>query len=118
MEDARVWEFEESLWTGDAEQYRALIDEECLMVLPAQPFVFTGEEAIAAVQDTPRWDAVSFSRQQVARPEEGLIVMSYKAEATRGAESYAAFCTTTIRRLTHDEWRVLQHQQTIPLTES
>lgn len=117
MEDARIWEFEASLWTGDAERYRALIDEECLMVLPAEPFVHTGEQAIAAVQDTPRWDEVSFSHQQVARPQEGLIVIAYKAEARRDEEGYTAYYTTTIRRLAHDEWRVVQHQQTVPLTQ-
>ncbi len=118
MEDARVWEFEESLWVGDAEHYRELIDPECLMVLPAEPFVFTGEEAIEAVQDTPRWDEVAFSHQSVARPQEGLIVLNYKAKARRGEETYAAYCTSTLRRLGHDEWRVVQHQQTVPLTQS
>ena len=117
MEDARIWEFEESLWTGDAAHYRELIDDECLMVLPAEPFVFTGEQAIAAVQDTPRWDEVTFSQQQVSRPQEGLIVISYKAEARRADEGYAAYCTTTMRWLAHEVWRVVQHQQTIALKQ-
>ncbi len=116
MEDARVWEFERSLWTGGAETYEALIDDECLMVLPAQPYVFTAEQAIAAVEDTPRWSEVTFSEEQVVRPQEGLIVLSYRAEAKRSDRSYVAFCTSTIRRLAHDEWRVVQHQQTVPLT--
>lgn len=50
MEDARVWEFESSLWTGDAERYQELIDPECLMVLPEQDYVYTGTQAIEAVQ--------------------------------------------------------------------
>lgn len=116
MEDTRVWEFEESLWVGDAARYHELIDDACLMVLPEQSYVFTGEQAIEAVSKTPRWSKVEFSEQQVARPQEGLIVLAYRATATRDDESYAAFCTTTIRRLAHDEWRVVQHQQTIPLT--
>lgn len=116
MEDTRVWEFERSLWVGDAERYHELIDDQCLMVLPAQPHVFTGEQATQAVQDTPRWSEVSFSDQQVARPQEGLIVLAYQASAKRDDEHYTAFCTTTIRRLAHDEWRVVQHQQTVPLT--
>ncbi|WP_296717989.1 DUF4440 domain-containing protein [Erythrobacter sp.] len=116
MEDARVWEFEQSLWTGDAEQYRELIDAECLMVLPERPYVFTGDQAIEAVAKTPRWSQVTFSEKQVARPQEGLIVVAYKAEADRDGRAYAAYCTTTMRRLEHDEWRVLQHQQTVPLT--
>ncbi len=113
MDDNRVWNFEESLWTGDAEQYRALIDDACVMVLPEQPFVFTGAQAIEAVADTPRWSAVRFSEQQIMRPQEGLIAIAYKAEASRdGSTGYSAYCTTTMRRLEHEEWRVVQHQQT------
>lgn len=114
MEDQRLWAFEESLWIGDAEHYRELIDDECVMVLPEQPFVFTGAQAVAAVADTPRWSAVTFGEQQVMRPQEGLIAIAYKVEATRGDEAYMAYCTTTIRRIEHEVWRVVQHQQTLP----
>ena len=115
MEDNRVWAFEESLWTGDAEHYRELIDAACVMVLPQPPFVFTGRRAIEAVADTPRWSKVAFSEKQIMRPQEGMIAIAYKAEATRdGAADYTAFCTTTMRRLEHDAWRVVQHQQTPP----
>ena len=116
MEDERVWGFEESLWVGDAEHYRALIDDECLMVLPATPFIVTGQQAVDAVAGTPRWSKVTLSDRQVARPQEGLIVIAYKATAEReGAAPYEAHCTSTLRRLAHDEWRVIQHQQTPPL---
>lgn len=116
MEDNRVWAFEESLWTGDAETYRTLIDAECVMVVPERPFVLTGEQAIETVSKTPRWEQVTFSEQQIMRPQEGLIAIAYKAEAEKGEERYTAYCTTTMRRLEHDEWRVVQHQQTPPLT--
>ncbi|WP_073975727.1 DUF4440 domain-containing protein [Erythrobacter donghaensis] len=115
MEDARVWDFERSLWTGGPEHYAQLIDPECLMVLPEHPYVFTGEQAIAAVQHTPRWSEVTFSEDRVARPQEGLIILAYRAEARRPDQAYDAVCTTTIRRLAHEEWRVVQHQQTVPL---
>ncbi len=113
MDDDRVWAFEESLWTGDAAHYHELIDDACVMVLPQPPFVMTGRQAIEAVADTPRWSDVTFSEQQIVRPQEGLIVLAYKAEAEReGSVGYAAHCTTTVRRLQHDVWRVVQHQQT------
>ena len=113
MDDDRVWVFDESLWIGDAEHYRELIDDACVMVLPQQPFVLTGVEAIAAVANTPRWSAVAFSEQRIVRPQEGLITIAYKAEAKRDeAPGYTAYCTTTMRRLEHDVWRVVQHQQT------
>lgn len=112
MDDQRVWAFEESLWTADAEHYREAIDDQCLMVVPHPPYALSGQQAIDAVTDTPRWSEVSLSERQVARPEEGLIVVAYKAEAKKEAVEYAAWCTSTYRRLSHDEWRVVQHQQT------
>ena len=115
MEDNRVWAFEESLWTGDAQHYSELIDDECVMALPKPPFMFTGEQAIKAVANTPRWSKVMFSEKQIMHPQEGLIVIAYKAEAIReGSTGYTAFCTTTMRRLEHNVWRVVQHQQTPP----
>jgi hypothetical protein len=120
MDDARVWDFEKSLWTGDAAHYKELIDDECLMVLPEPPYVMTGQEAIKAVADTPRWSRVELSDQQIARPQEGLIVIAYGAEAYRddGQKAYKAHCTSTYRRLEHERWRVIQHQQTPPLIAS
>ncbi len=116
MDDDRIWTFEESLWTADAAHYQESVDDECLMVLPTPPFVFTGQQAIDTVKDTPRWDQVSLTERQVARPQEGLIVVAYKAEAHKGGEAYLAYCTSTYRRIEHEVWTVVQHQQTPPLT--
>ena len=120
MNDDRVWEFEESLWTGSADHYRESIDDECLMVLPQPPYVMEGGQAIEAVAATPRWTEVTLDNRQVARPEEGLIVVAYHVHAQRDGEekAYEAHCTSTYRRLAHDEWRVVQHQQTPPVTAS
>jgi len=115
VDDNRVWNFEESLWTASAEHYQQSVDDECLMVLPAPPFVLSGQQAIDAVKDTPRWDKVAFSEQQVARPQEGLIVVAYHVDAERGDERYAAYCTSTYRWLSHENWSVVQHQQMVPL---
>lgn len=115
MDDDRVWNFEASLWTGDADHYRALIDEACLMVLPTEPHVLGGDEAVAAVSATPRWSEATFSEQRIARPEEGLIVVAYHMDASRDGEHYRAWCTSTYRRRGHEDWQVVQHQQTPPL---
>ena len=116
MDDARVWSFEESLWVGDADHYRELVDEECLMVLPQPPFVLGGAQAIEAVADTPRWSRVELSEGRISRPQEGLIVIAYHAKASRDDETYEANCTSTYRRLSPEVWRVVQHQQTPPLS--
>ena len=119
MDDDRVWTFEESLWTADAEHYRESIDDECLMVLPAPPYVMSGQQAVEAVSSTPRWSKVELSERQVKRPQEGLIVIAYKASAERdGIPPYVAHCTSTYRRLSHENWKVVQHQQTPPLVYS
>ncbi len=113
MEDQRIWAFEESLWTGDEEHYRESIDEACLMVLPKPPFVISGPQAIDAVSATPRWSSIELSERHVSRPQEGLIVVAYTAHATKqGTEDYVAHCSSTYRRLEHDRWKVVQHQQT------
>lgn len=114
MDDSRLWAFEESLWTGDADNYREKVDAECLMALPAEPFVFGGGQSLEAVIDTPRWDHVRFENQRAARPQEGLIVIAYTAHAERGEERYSAHCTSTLRRIEHEVWRVVQHSQTLP----
>ena len=118
MDDARIWSFEESLWLGDADHYRELIDEECVMVLPAEPHVFKAREAIEAVASTPRWSEAELSERQVMRPEEGLIVIAYRARASREGETYEAYCTTTMRRRGHEDWLVVQHSQLPPLVTS
>ncbi|HEY0029007.1 MAG TPA: DUF4440 domain-containing protein [Allosphingosinicella sp.] len=111
MDDARVWSFERDLWIGDPALYARAIDDECLMVLARPPFILSGEQAIAAVQSTPRWTEVAFADERISRPQEGLLVAAYSVRASRAGESVEAHCTTTYRRLAHEEWRVVQHQQ-------
>lgn len=114
MDDDRVWAFEESLWTGDADHYRESIDPACVMVVPQPPFVLESDAAVAAVSATPRWTSVAFSDGHIVRPQEGLIVIGYKVEARRdGHDGYVAWCTSTYRRLEHEVWKVVQHQQTV-----
>lgn len=116
MDDGRLWDFERDLWTGPREVYRERVDAEVVMALPAEPHLLRGEDAIRAVESTPQWDEAEFSEQAVSRPQEGLIVIGYHMRATReGHDPYEAWCTSTIRRLEHEVWRVVQHSQTVPL---
>lgn len=113
MDDDRIREFETALWIGGEDVYRRSIDPECLMVVPAAPFVMSGSEAIEAVSRTPRWERVEFDDLRIGRPEEGLIVLAYGVRASRGGEAYRAYCTSTYRRIEHEHWQVVQHQQTL-----
>lgn len=118
MDDTRVWAFEESLWKADWQHYRDSIEDDCVTVVPSEPHLLIGSAWVDAAADTPRWDEVHFAEQHVSRPQEGLIVIGYRAEARRGQENYTAWCTTTYRRLGHEDWKVVQHQQTPPITVS
>lgn len=118
MEDDRLWRFEESLWTEGPDNYREKVDADVVMVLPRPPFVQTGQDAIAAVADTPVWDSAELTERTASRPQEGLIVIGYRVTAQRGEERYEAHCTSTIRRLEHEVWRVVQHQQTPVLAKA
>jgi hypothetical protein len=118
MDDDRVWSFEQSLWTDGAENYHEKVDAEVVMVLPHPPFVFNGAQAIEAVAATPVWEQADLTERQVSRPQEGLIVIGYHVKAHRDGEAYEAHCTSTIRRIEHEVWRVVQHQQTPSLTKS
>lgn len=114
MDDERIRAFETALWVGGEEVYRRSVDPGCLMVLPEPPFVMSGEEAIEAVSRTPRWQEVALEDLRIARPREGLIVIAYSVRASRGGEAFAASCTSTYLRIAHEEWRVVQHQQSLP----
>jgi len=113
MDDQRVWAFEESLWTGDADNYHEKIHTDCVMALPAPPFVFDGEASIAAVRATPRWSKAEFSNGRISRPQHGLIAIAYGVHAEReGVEPYEAHCTSTyLLDEDADRWHVVQHAQ-------
>ena len=84
MDDNRIVGFERALWVGEADVYRRCVSRDCLMVVPAQPFLLRGEEAISSVENTPRWDSVDFAEFEIRRPQEGLIVVGYSVDASRG----------------------------------
>ena len=109
MQDDRLWGFEQSLWLEGREK----VDPEVVMVLPRPPYVLTGEDAIAAVVATPVWDRAELTERHVARPQEGLIVVAYRVSAQKDDDAkFEAWCSSVYRRLEHEVWRVVQHQQT------
>lgn len=116
MDDDRVQEFETALWIGGEDVYRRSIDPQCLMIVPAPPFLLGGSQAVEAVSRTPRWESVDFEYLSIGRPQEGLIVLAYSVRASRGGEAYHAHCTSTYRRVAHEQWLVVQHQQSLPPT--
>ncbi len=116
MDDGRILDFEKALWIGKGDVYRQNVSPKCLMVLPEKPHLVRGEDAIKAVENTPRWEEVELKDMTVDRAQEGLIVIAYEAHAKKADHEYTAWCTSTIWKDEADEWKVIQHQQTPPLT--
>ena len=116
MDDDRVIKFERSLWVGDGDAYRRNVSSDCLMVLPERPFLLSGDKAVETLEATPLWSQVQFSHFQIKRPREGLIVVAYHVDAERAGERYEAYCTSTYQRQGHEDWVVVQHQQTPSLS--
>ena len=113
MEDERVWHHERQLWTGSVEDFARAIDETSLMVIPAPPFVLAGDEIVQALAKGTRFSKLGIAHGRITRPQEGLILVAYKAAADgHGEPQYLALCTTSWRRIAHDDWLIVQHQQT------
>jgi hypothetical protein len=113
MDDQRAFAIEESLWTGDPAGYPDLIDPACLMVIPAPPHILPAAEALRSLTKGARWSRVTLHDPHIARPEEGLIVLAYRATANKDdGTNYVADCTSTWRRQGHENWKLVQHQQT------
>ena len=112
MNDDRLWEFEKELWVGGPEAYEEKVAEDVVMSLPAAPFLYDRRAAIEAVKDTPRWTEAEFTDTRVERHQEGLIAIAYRVKASRDDHEYEALCTSTLLRLGHENWVVIQHQQT------
>jgi hypothetical protein len=110
--DDDIWQIERMLWTGGEDHYRATLDPGCVMAFPAPAGIISGPQIIESVKGNPRWSAVTISEMHASRPSGDVVVLGYRAEATReGAAAYSAYCTSSYRTA-GDRWLLIQHQQT------
>ena len=111
MTDEEAWSAEEDFWLGSAEDNAARLSAHCLMVF-AQMGIMAAEAVAASLREAPRWARVTIADGRLTRPDADLIVLAYRAEASReGAEPYHALCTSVWHRGSGG-WLIVQHQQT------
>ena len=115
-DEQRVWQLEEQFWTGSVEGSSAAVHAEALMAFPAPAGILGHAAILEGLRGSARWQAVAMEDRLLSGPADDLIVLAYTARAVRaGAATYAAYCTSTWLRSGGD-WKVVQHQQTPPLT--
>lgn len=115
MDEPTLLAMEERFWRGGAEHYRQALADDALMVFAPPAGVLDRAGTLASIEQAPRWQAVSFSAVQVARPTADVAVLVYRARATREGGStapYAAQCSSVYVCQGADGWRLALHQQT------
>lgn len=107
---------EEQLWTGGPAAFRRHVDERCLVAFTEMAGVMEREEIARSVEDGPRWRDLHLTAEDALRPARDVAVLTYRAEAVRGADSaYRALVSSGyVNR--EGEWKMMFHQQT-PLSD-
>lgn len=116
-----LWELERRFWTGDASFHAANLAPEAWMLLPAPAGLMSRSESLQALAQAPRWSEVVFSETKTLAAGDGVALLVYAVEASRGGHSdalhsgdvqpYRAWCSSAYWRTTLG-WRLLLHQQT------
>lgn len=106
---------ERSLWTEGSDAYRQHVDDVCLVAFTKMAGLSSREEIAASVEDGPRWQNVQMDLEGAHQPTGDMAILTYRASADRGDESYRALISSAyVKR--HDGWKLSFHQQT-PLEE-
>jgi hypothetical protein len=103
---------EERFWSGDADFYRAHVDDECLCVFPGMAALMSREQVAATVPEGPRWRALVIQPEGFRRLGDDAAILSYRASARRASgEAYEALVSSAyVKR--GESWKLAFHQQT------
>lgn len=108
---------EHRLWTGGADDYRDILDADCLIAFTEMAGLMTRDQIADSAGDGGRWHDVETEGVGVVQPTDEVAILTYRAQATRkDGEPYRALLSSAyVRR--DGEWKMAFHQQT-PLTET
>lgn len=108
-----LWRMEQQFWLGDAAFHAQHLAPGALMVVPPPVGVLDRAGTLASIRGVLRWETVRFDDQVLADDGTGVVVLAYRAHASRGAPggAYAALCSSTYVRH-QDQWLLALHHQT------
>lgn len=111
LED-QLYDIERQFWTGEAEIYRAHVDEKCLTVFAEMAALLDREQIAQSAGEAGRWQDVAITRKGIIRPARTVAIISYEAAAKRrdGSPYRALVSSGYVRR--GPDWKMTFHQQT------
>ncbi|MDP9137066.1 MAG: DUF4440 domain-containing protein [Pseudomonadota bacterium] len=106
---------EKQFWTGNADFYRAHLDEHCICVFTEMAGLMSKEQVAGMIKEGTRWRDLKIEKKGLRLLGEDVAMLAYEAQATRpNGEAYTAHVSSGyIRR--DNSWKMAFHQQT-PLT--
>jgi len=105
-----AWKIEHALWIDGVEAYERHMAPHCVMAFGPMGII-ENAQIIEGLREAPRWAIVSMQDRVTIAPRNDLVVLAYRAEASRDAQRYEALCTSTYT-LEENLLKLVQHQQT------
>jgi len=113
--EKELLQIEHELAAGSDREYRARLAEDAIVIVPGR--ALTKAETVAAMRESPGWDAFRIVDPHVIRSGPDVVGVTYRFEGTRDADfGYAALMSSVYSRASGD-WKLVLHQQT-PITSS
>jgi hypothetical protein len=100
---------EHQLAAATADTYRRHMADEAVVILPGR--VLDREGCIAALADSPGWDAFEITRARTLRLGPDGAVLTYHWHGRRADDVYQAMMSSVYGRR-DGAWRLVLHQQT------
>lgn len=104
-------ELERRFWLEGAQFYRQNLAEQVLMVFPGIG-PMRRAEAIAGVENAPRWTQVEIVDEQTLELGPTIRLLYYRATAGRQEDGEYSVFVSSVYVLQGGEWKLTFHQQT------
>jgi hypothetical protein len=104
---------EREFWLGDAVFYRANLAMKSMMIFPDPIGVMTRSQVLESLEKSPRWDHVTMEDVRTLELDNGSVILTYRAFATRGKQqfSYSVLAGSLYVR-EENGWKLAFHQHT------
>lgn len=100
-----------ALWSGGADDYREIVDEDCLVAFTQMAGVCSREEVASTVDGSQRWKNIELEPEGVITPTDDVAILTYRASADRGDDTYRALVSSGYVKRDGD-WKLMFHQHT------